>query len=70
LNVADPGCRVVVHQLADDAVQAEFLEQAWSMVLGRLRSGLADAVAAHRPAPQRASRRKRRSVTTAPGPPD
>ncbi|MFD4420093.1 metalloregulator ArsR/SmtB family transcription factor [Agromyces sp. NPDC058484] len=33
---APPGCRVEVHQAAQDAEQAEFLAVAWSLVLGRL----------------------------------
>ncbi len=31
------GCRVEVHQQARDAVQAQYLKAAWSMVLGRLK---------------------------------
>jgi len=53
------GARVEVHQLADTPAQAEFLEAAWTLVLGRLRAGVADAV---RPGPAagRAPRPKRR----------
>jgi hypothetical protein len=54
-----PGARVEVHQLADTPAQAEFLEAAWALVLGRLRAGVAGAV---RPGPAagRAPRPKRR----------
>jgi DNA-binding transcriptional ArsR family regulator/uncharacterized protein YndB with AHSA1/START domain len=33
----DDGCRVEVHQAAQDPEQAQFLTAAWSMVLGRLK---------------------------------
>ena len=33
---ATSGCRIEVHQVAEDAQQAEFLSAAWSLVLGRL----------------------------------
>jgi DNA-binding transcriptional ArsR family regulator/uncharacterized protein YndB with AHSA1/START domain len=52
------GARVEVHQLADSAAQAEFMEAAWAMVLGRLRAGV---VAASDPAavvPMRSQRAK------------
>jgi DNA-binding transcriptional ArsR family regulator/uncharacterized protein YndB with AHSA1/START domain len=54
------GCRVEVHQLADDEQQAAFLEDAWSMVLGRF----AEAHAAGAPGPSapRAKRPKRSPV--------
>jgi DNA-binding transcriptional ArsR family regulator/uncharacterized protein YndB with AHSA1/START domain len=34
---SEEGCRVEVHQAAEDAEQARFLISAWSMVLGRLK---------------------------------
>ena len=37
------GARVEVHQLVDSAQQADFMEAAWGMVLGRLRSAVAAA---------------------------
>ena len=40
----DPGSRVEVHQLVDTPAQAEFMQGAWAMVLGRLRAGVARAV--------------------------
>jgi hypothetical protein len=55
----DTGCRVVVHQLAVDAEQADFLEVAWALVLGRLKEGLPGATGLE-PAPRpRTSRPKR-----------
>lgn len=62
-EAVDQGCRVRVHQLAGDAAQADFLDTAWSMVLGRLSSGLAEALQPDRSPPRRASRPKRRSVS-------
>src|SRR5581483_359579 len=59
------GSRVEVHQLVDTAQQAEFMQVAWSMVLGRLKKGVAAAtnptVAVRRrpPRPKRATTRKR-----------
>jgi DNA-binding transcriptional ArsR family regulator len=52
--------RVEVHQLVESAAQAEFMQVAWTMVLGRCRSGV---VAASNPAASvkpRGSRPKRR----------
>lgn len=37
------GSHVEVHQLVDTAVQAQFMEAAWSMVLGRLKAGVVSA---------------------------
>lgn len=54
------GCHVEVHQLADTAEQAEFMEVAWTMTLGRLKAGV---VAASEPAVEtrpRSPRPKRR----------
>ena len=52
------GSRIEVHQLADDPGQAEFLDAAWSMVLGRFREAYADGALA--PVPARTRRAKRR----------
>jgi DNA-binding transcriptional ArsR family regulator/uncharacterized protein YndB with AHSA1/START domain len=55
------GARVEVHQLVDSPRQAEFMEEAWTTVLGRLKAGV---VAASNPAtsmPPRARRSKRRT---------
>ncbi len=54
-----PGCRILVHQLAADSRQADFLDNAWSMVLGRLRAGLSDALQPDRSAIRRPARPKR-----------
>ncbi|MGO8875371.1 MAG: metalloregulator ArsR/SmtB family transcription factor [Acidimicrobiales bacterium] len=40
---AGEGCRVEVHQLIDTAEQAAFMEAAWKLVLGRLKSGVVAA---------------------------
>jgi DNA-binding transcriptional ArsR family regulator/uncharacterized protein YndB with AHSA1/START domain len=37
------GAHVEVHQLVDTPAQAEFMERAWAMVLGRLKAGVARA---------------------------
>jgi uncharacterized protein YndB with AHSA1/START domain len=51
------GSRVVVHQLVNDANQAEFMAGAWAMVLGRLQANVAAALAGSAP-PQRPPRAK------------
>jgi uncharacterized protein YndB with AHSA1/START domain len=63
-EAAGSGCRVIVHQLAADPQQADFLDTAWSMVLGRLRTGLSDALLAETPSTPRTARPKRRRKTT------
>jgi hypothetical protein len=40
----DGGAHVEVHQLVDTPVQADFMQRAWTMVLGRLKAGAAEAV--------------------------
>jgi DNA-binding transcriptional ArsR family regulator/uncharacterized protein YndB with AHSA1/START domain len=56
----DGGTHVEVHQLVDTPAQAAFMEQAWTMVLGRLKAGVANAIStAQEPAP-RQPRPKRR----------
>jgi uncharacterized protein YndB with AHSA1/START domain len=59
-HAEEAGCRVVVHQLAADREQADFLEVAWALVLGRLKEGLPDAIARGDPPRRRATRPKRR----------
>jgi DNA-binding transcriptional ArsR family regulator/uncharacterized protein YndB with AHSA1/START domain len=56
------GAEVEVHQLVEDETQAEFMEAAWSMVLGRLKSGVARALDPESAMPARPARRKRRST--------
>jgi DNA-binding transcriptional ArsR family regulator/uncharacterized protein YndB with AHSA1/START domain len=51
----DSGAHVEVHQLVDTPAQAEFMEQAWALVLGRFTAGVAGALGAHadaEPAPR------------------
>ncbi|HEV2370418.1 MAG TPA: metalloregulator ArsR/SmtB family transcription factor [Acidimicrobiales bacterium] len=57
-----PGDRthVEVHQLVNDLHQAEFMEGAWSMVLGRLTAGVVAAFRDDTPAVRRPRRAKRR----------
>ena len=57
----DGGTHVEVHQLVDTAAQADFMEHAWTMVLGRLKAGVASAISAGQAAAPRAARPKRRS---------
>jgi DNA-binding transcriptional ArsR family regulator len=53
------GSRIEVHQLADDAQQAEFLATAWALVLGRFAEAHADGDETARPRRRRAKRRSR-----------
>jgi DNA-binding transcriptional ArsR family regulator len=55
----DGGSRVEVHQLTENADQASFMEVAWGMVLGRLKTNLVsvtDPAAGASPRPQRRKR--------------
>jgi len=54
------GAHVEVHQIVDTPAQAEFMEAAWSGVLGRLRSGVAAALDPGAAAVRRPRRPKRR----------
>jgi DNA-binding transcriptional ArsR family regulator len=56
----EDGTRVDVHQIVDTGVQAEFMEGAWTLVLGRLRAGIVRALEPGGPAPARPTRPKRR----------
>lgn len=58
------GCRVEVHQLVDTDEHAEFMEAAWTLVLGRLKEGVAAASDASNDIPRRRPRPKRRGTTT------
>jgi uncharacterized protein YndB with AHSA1/START domain len=53
------GARVEVHQLVETAAQAEFMEKAWAMVLGRLSAGVVRASDPSAPMPPRPARPKR-----------
>ena len=48
------GACVEVHQIVDTPAQAEFMERAWAMVLGRLRAGVVRASDPDSPMPPRA----------------
>ena len=54
------GAHVEVHQIVDTAAQAEFMERAWALVLGRLKAGIARASDPSLPMPPRPARPKRR----------
>ncbi|MGH9124740.1 MAG: metalloregulator ArsR/SmtB family transcription factor [Acidimicrobiales bacterium] len=56
------GAHVEVHQLVDDAGQAQFMEVAWSMVLGRFKAGVAAAIDAAQARSPRGHRPKRRNA--------
>jgi DNA-binding transcriptional ArsR family regulator len=58
-----PGCRVEVHQLVEGAAQADFMEVAWTMVLGRCKAGVVVASDPGAPVKPRRSRPKRRPPT-------
>ena len=55
------GARVEVHQLVDSARQAEFMEVAWGMVLGRLKSAVVAATNPAAPMAPRPLRSKRQN---------
>jgi DNA-binding transcriptional ArsR family regulator/uncharacterized protein YndB with AHSA1/START domain len=57
---AGEGTHVEVHQLVDTAAQAEFMEGAWTLVLGRLKAGVARAVDLEAKVGARPRRPKRR----------
>jgi DNA-binding transcriptional ArsR family regulator/uncharacterized protein YndB with AHSA1/START domain len=57
----DPqGARVEVHQIVDTPAQAEFMEGAWALVLGRLQAGVTRAADRGEPMPPRPGRPKQR----------
>jgi DNA-binding transcriptional ArsR family regulator/uncharacterized protein YndB with AHSA1/START domain len=58
--LGDGGSRVEVHQLVDSPQQAEFMEAAWTLVLGRLKEGVAAATDPAAPMAPRARRPRRR----------
>ena len=59
LRPNDPGTHVEVHQLVDTLAQAEFMEAAWTTVLGRLKANVAGALE-RQPMTARPARDKRR----------
>jgi hypothetical protein len=64
----DGGSHVEVHQLVDTPAQAMFMEGAWAMVLGRLKTGVTRASDPGEPMPSRPSRPKLLPSTTSPPP--
>jgi DNA-binding transcriptional ArsR family regulator/uncharacterized protein YndB with AHSA1/START domain len=61
IQARDGGSRVEVHQLVDTLSQAEFMEAAWTLVLGRFKVGVARALDPHAPVAPRVPRQKRRT---------
>ena len=59
-SATDAGTHVEVHQLLNAPEHAEFVESAWTMVLGRLKAGVVAASDPDAPAPRRARRTKTR----------
>jgi DNA-binding transcriptional ArsR family regulator len=59
---AGTGTRVEVHQLVDTPEQAEFMDAAWGMVLGRLKEGVVTATDRGTAMSPRPPRPKRRSA--------
>jgi hypothetical protein len=55
------GAHVEVHQLVDTATQAQFMEAAWALVLGRLKAGVVSASGPSMSVAPRARRAKRRN---------
>ena len=63
-----PGTHVEVHQIVETAAQADFMERAWALVLGRLKARVVRASDPSSPMPPRPARPKRLDpAQTAPG---
>jgi len=60
LHPAGPGTHVEVHQLVDTLAQAEFMEAAWTTVLGRLKANVRTALGRGPIAPRPARTKRRR----------
>ncbi|MDQ2813037.1 MAG: SRPBCC domain-containing protein [Actinomycetota bacterium] len=60
------GAHVEVNQLVDTAAQAEFMEGAWAIVLGRLQAGVARASDPDLPMAPRPARPKQRGLASEP----
>ena len=54
------GAHVEVHQIVETPAEAEFMERAWALVLGRLQAGVVRATDPGSPMPPRPARPKRR----------
>jgi hypothetical protein len=59
-SAIDCGTHVEVHQLLNAPEHAEFVESAWTMVLGRLKAGVVAASDPDAPTSRRARRAKTR----------
>ena len=62
-TAADTGCHVEVHQLVDSPEHTEFIQMAWTLVLGRLKAGVVAAVDQRLPGPSRRPRPKRQRAS-------
>jgi uncharacterized protein YndB with AHSA1/START domain len=56
------GCRVEVVQFVETRVQADFMQTAWTLVLGRLKAGVSAASDRHVAVARRPARPKRQST--------
>ena len=65
-----PGAHVEVHQIVDTTEQAEFMERAWAMVLGRLQAGVVRASDPDSPMPMRPGRPKQSAQAAGSRPPN
>jgi DNA-binding transcriptional ArsR family regulator/uncharacterized protein YndB with AHSA1/START domain len=61
IRARERGAHVEVHQLVDTLTQAEFMEAAWTLVLGRLKAGVVDALDPRSAVASRVPRHKRRT---------
>jgi DNA-binding transcriptional ArsR family regulator/uncharacterized protein YndB with AHSA1/START domain len=64
-EASDRGCRVEVDQFVETRVQAEFMEAAWTLVLGRLKAGVVAASDHDVAVVRRPARPKRKSARSA-----
>jgi hypothetical protein len=62
LGPAGDGCDVEVHQLVDSPDHADFMEAAWTLVLGRLKAGVVSASGGLTTTPSRPRRPKQRQA--------
>jgi DNA-binding transcriptional ArsR family regulator len=63
-EVSERGCRVEVDQFVETRAQAEFMEAAWTLVLGRLQTGVGAASDRRFAVAPRRARPKRRSPSS------
>jgi uncharacterized protein YndB with AHSA1/START domain/DNA-binding transcriptional ArsR family regulator len=62
LSTSGTGTHVEVHQIVDTLAQAEFMEAAWTTVLGRLKANVTDALVGGPMVPRPARSKRRRSA--------